>query len=450
MNDHDAPQPLSRAVRQWLEAETPRWLSRRLLSESQLTSILALYEGRAQADRSSGQRFLKIMMGLASLLTGLAALLLIGSNWDEIPRASKLLVIFGSVAATHGYAFYLSARSGRSTGTDTLHFLGCLLFGAGIWLVAQVFHINAHYPDGLLWWGLGTLPFLLALGSTPLHLLYVALLGSWAGAEMFGFPRLSFWWFHNAGLPNGAYSLLLLALPGWLLARQGRSPTALGAYVVLLGSWLSFQGFLWLEDEANIFHLGLVASFMLMMALRRPIGNPLRLPFLSISVTMALIILSILSFHDLTEDLISGSAISEKALWFLPSLVVLLLSLAAAKGAAHNRIPLYIAAIMALALGVRAFESTYTDHTAAGWFLTAAANILMIWTAIWTMNRGLEEDDGKFFSQGAVWFLIWAVMRYADLFGDVGGMAGASLLFLVCAAGIYLLARTWKNRRGLS
>ena len=40
-----------------------------------------------------------------------------------------------------------------------------MLFGAGIWLVAQVYHIEEHFPDGFLIWGIGALALAWAMPS---------------------------------------------------------------------------------------------------------------------------------------------------------------------------------------------------------------------------------------------------------------------------------------------
>ena len=69
-------------------------------------------------------------------------------------------------------------------------FFACLMFGAGIWRVAQVFQINAHWPDGIWWWALGTLPVALCLDTLVVHCLLVGLLAVWAGSELIGFPHL--------------------------------------------------------------------------------------------------------------------------------------------------------------------------------------------------------------------------------------------------------------------
>ena len=55
-------------------------------------------------------------------------------------------------------------------------FLGCLLFGAAIWLLAQIFHINRRQLRRLWWWAIGVLPFALLLDTILLHLLFAGLL----------------------------------------------------------------------------------------------------------------------------------------------------------------------------------------------------------------------------------------------------------------------------------
>ena len=34
-----------------------------------------------------------------------------------------------------------------------LFFLGNLFYGASIILVAQIYHLGEHMPDGVFWWG---------------------------------------------------------------------------------------------------------------------------------------------------------------------------------------------------------------------------------------------------------------------------------------------------------
>jgi hypothetical protein len=72
---------------------------------------------------------------------------------------------------------------------------------------------------------------------------------------------------------------------------------------------------------------------------------------------------------------------------------------------------------------------------------------MMIVLALWLMRVGLREDQSLPFAAGVLYFLLWAVLRYADLFAGVGGMLGASLMFLLCGVGLFAVARFWHKRK---
>ncbi len=71
---------------------------------------------------------------------------------------------------------------------------------------------------------------------------------------------------------------------------------------------------------------------------------------------------------------------------------------------------------------------------------TIVANVAMIFLAFWLMGVGLREDRGQPFAAGVVYFLLWAVVRYVDLFGDFGGMLGAALMFFLCGGALFGVA----------
>jgi hypothetical protein len=39
------------------------------------------------------------------------------------------------------------------------------------------------------------------------------------------------------------------------------------------------------------------------------------------------------------------------------------------------------------------------------------------------------------------------VLRYVDLFGNLGGMLGAALMFFSCGAALFGVARYWQGRK---
>ena len=74
-------------------------------------------------------------------------------------------------------------------------------------------------------------------------------------------------------------------------------------------------------------------------------------------------------------------------------------------------------------------------------------NVATVTMAVWLMRVGLREDRGRPFGGGVVLFLAWAVARYVDLFGEIGGMIGAALMFFLCGVGLFGLARYWSQRK---
>jgi hypothetical protein len=86
--------------------------------------------------------------------------------------------------------------------------------------------------------------------------------------------------------------------------------------------------------------------------------------------------------------------------------------------------------------------------TGAALLPTILANVAMVGCAFWLMRIGLREDRGRPFAAGVLYFLLWAVLRYADLFGDFGGMLGAALMFFLCGAALFGVASYWRHRKG--
>jgi hypothetical protein len=80
---------------------------------------------------------------------------------------------------------------------------------------------------------------------------------------------------------------------------------------------------------------------------------------------------------------------------------------------------------------------------------TIIANIAMILLAVWLMALGLREDRGQPFAAGVLYFLLWAVVRYVDLFGDFGGMLGAAIMFFLCGGALFGVAWYWRGRKQL-
>jgi len=462
-------------VRGWLLGEVEVWRGQGILSEDQSTQILDLYEtSREVSDRKRSVASFTLM-GLAALMIGLAALLLIGYNWKAMPDAVKLVLLFGAILGTHAGAFYLRFRRGARLASEVAFFLGCLFYGVAIWQVAQIFHIQTHYPAGVWLWGVGVLAFALCLETPLLHVLFVALMALWAGMEVIGFGDLGAWFFGRwHAVPNGAYSLPLLALPGFLWAYRKNSPVTVGLYAPLVAWWVILQPFAWHWEANAIYFIGAVGGLFLLIAQLHREGSPFAIPYRLYGVLLAAGTLVPLSFHDFNEEMLGWLHRDDFLLrgLFAGPLILILSAAAVALVALIKRtftgerasipdqmmevvrrqwLPVGLVLLMAVLPLVNAIVGEAGGVGEASVLatlpVTVLANVAMIVLSLWLMRIGLQEDRGQPFAAGVVYFLLWSVLRYVDLFADFGGMLGASLMFFICGAGLFGVAMYWRKRK---
>ncbi len=168
-----------------LTQETEVWVRDGLITSEQKGKILARYEHLQEAEEKAGSgRLITTITILGSILIGTGILLFIASNWSEIPRWGKLGIIFISMAVAYGLGFYLRYERGNYPKAGaSLILLGSFIFGAGIFLIAQIYHIAVHYPNGPLLWGLGVLPLAYLLGFRSILTLAIIDILVWLGME---------------------------------------------------------------------------------------------------------------------------------------------------------------------------------------------------------------------------------------------------------------------------
>ena len=157
-------------IKKWLIVEITGWVGDGIITPVQRELILERYGLDDEAMQSRKSHHGTILLTLAALFTGVALLLIIGENWERMGRWVKFALVLAGVIAAHGGGLYFHLR-GRGGYARALFFLGSMFYGGGIWLTAQIFHIDAHYPNGVLAWCLGVLPIGLTGGGAAVVLL---------------------------------------------------------------------------------------------------------------------------------------------------------------------------------------------------------------------------------------------------------------------------------------
>ena len=164
----------------WLHEEIEKWVSENIISPQQAVILKEKYT----VEESKIPWGIIVFSSLGAVIAGLGVILLFAYNWHVIPRMGKLALIFAALAVAHISGFKLS-RSQGAFGVlgEGLSLLGTMFFGAGIWLIAQIYHIEEHYPNAFMFWGFGAFLLALAMPSLAQGVLATVLLSIWCIVE---------------------------------------------------------------------------------------------------------------------------------------------------------------------------------------------------------------------------------------------------------------------------
>lgn len=147
-----------------LFAEVRKWTAQGIISPEQQSKIEALYlpvdakpaRPEPAVRTEKGLNITGVIIGLASLCLAVGIIIFYAANWKKMPPSIKLIQVFFLVIGSYtaaGYFLFSETRS-KLIGRGLL-FIGMCTFGAGIMLVAQIYHISAHPTNGIFAWAVG-------------------------------------------------------------------------------------------------------------------------------------------------------------------------------------------------------------------------------------------------------------------------------------------------------
>ncbi len=110
------------------------------------------------AQKKEYSRLINTIITLGSILIGLGILLFVASNWEKISRPAKIFIIFSVISLFNLGVYYFRFIKQTYLGlAEGFCLIGSFAFGAGIWLIAQIYQIHYNFAAGILFWILGIL-----------------------------------------------------------------------------------------------------------------------------------------------------------------------------------------------------------------------------------------------------------------------------------------------------
>ncbi len=423
-------------------AEIERWTAEKIISPGQSRELRTRYEG--QLTLSSPPWGIILFSSAGAVVGALGVILLLAYNWHAIPKFGKLALVFAGLAGAH-----LSSRSWRprlgwqSSIGEALSLAGTLLFGAGIWLIAQIYNISGHYPDGFMIWAFAAIALAWATDSVPQAVLGTVLLSIWGCAES--------WHYDNSSL---AALLILFAaiLPlAWRLRSTLLLATFLGAVYTLALSNVYDYG-----NGHQVFRFTFAFSALLVAVSRLlRAGRPDRQAFASLGYafgfTWFLGCIYALSFREGTAQLADWSNSAEAnptaafaLIWavFALALVAWFARIWQATRLRHE--PMLLEEWLCPIAVIYVYLTNFAAGYAGAGSIAFVFNLVLLGISLMWMLRGCRTARLGPTVRGSLLLALLVLSRYFDLFESI---AARGLVFLILGAILFAEALYFHRSR---
>lgn len=161
------------------EKELDRWLESGVIDAATAQRIRAFETSR---DRGQGLHWpVLLAVAFGALLLCAGVLLFVASHWDSLSPTGRFSLTLAMVAIFHVAATCSAVRFPPLS--SALHAVGTVSLGAGIFLAAQIFHLQEHWPGGVMLWALGAWGAWALLHDWPQAALAAILTPVWLAGE---------------------------------------------------------------------------------------------------------------------------------------------------------------------------------------------------------------------------------------------------------------------------
>ena len=132
----------------WLREELDAWVREGLVSPDQADAIRRRHRERETPRRQN--RVVQTLAVIGAGVAGLGVVLFFAANWDGIARPVRVAMLLALVVSSYAAGFELRERRGHASVGAALLLLGAITFGASLFLVGQMYHVQAHDPLAFL------------------------------------------------------------------------------------------------------------------------------------------------------------------------------------------------------------------------------------------------------------------------------------------------------------
>ncbi|RQH04848.1 DUF2157 domain-containing protein [Bradyrhizobium sp. RP6] len=210
-----------KTYRQRLEADLARWEADGVIAPAAAASIR-----HALPPLPAGVNIAIVVGIVGGLLIAAAFLAFVAAHWTEIARLARFAILLAGMVITGSLGAWFATR-GRNVLADLCASIGAIIFGAGIALVGQMYHLGEDFAGGMLLWSIGAFAAALLTGSRGALAVGLVAAGIWTCMRTYDAPdvlhlpfvavwlvaaSVAFAWNSRAA----AHLVALAVLPWWI------------------------------------------------------------------------------------------------------------------------------------------------------------------------------------------------------------------------------------------
>jgi uncharacterized membrane protein len=209
-----------------IEKAISKWQSAGVIDAAVAARIRAFETKQGSAERLRWPVLLALALG--GVAVGAGVLLFVAAHWDQLSPGWRFTMVL-ALTALFPIAGAFTASRFPALAT-TLYAIGTVSTGAGIFMAAQIFNLEEHYPNGILLWAVAALLGWLLLREWPQATIFALLAPAWLATEWV--VRTEHYAHATQSMVSG---LLLLAIAYFTADREAQDTTTRKALVWIGG-----------------------------------------------------------------------------------------------------------------------------------------------------------------------------------------------------------------------
>jgi uncharacterized membrane protein len=167
-----------------LGRESERWVAEGLITAEQGAALRGRYEGAAAVREEPRGRAASALAVVGAAAVGFGVIGFLAANWEAMSHGLRLALITAAVGGAYAAGYELRDRTDRLPRVgEALYLLGVLLFGAALFLVGQMYNVEAHDPLALLVWAVAAAVVALAVRAPAVAVAALLIFTAWVGFE---------------------------------------------------------------------------------------------------------------------------------------------------------------------------------------------------------------------------------------------------------------------------